>query len=233
MINLCQLFGIARERENANFNGMLVFPDGSTAEPSARRGDFEVEIDRQSNTMKIKTTHVSGFLEWTTDVIKWNMSGWTSRYGKPVELSLVLHLSTMAPDLVYDFCMHENLQTKVNIGMKKIIYEINFEYETINNSIVSKNDIQTVTENFKNSLPLVNIDQDLFKEDVFLGEVWGCYDFSSKAHLDSVEYNYSEAQALSEPGESRVITSNFNYDLNFFTNRRLFVEQRSRRSGRR
>lgn len=50
------------------------------------------------------------------------MDGWTGRYGKPLELSLALHLSTMAPDLAYTICAHPVFDTKMHIGAEKIEY---------------------------------------------------------------------------------------------------------------
>lgn len=43
------------------------------------------------------------------------MEGWTARYGKPLELSLTLHLATMAPDLVYRFDMDSEESTEIHI----------------------------------------------------------------------------------------------------------------------
>ena len=168
--------------------GMIIFPDGSSSK-------FEVEIDRQSNTMIIKTKRGNFFEEavetltgirfsYTVDQVKWNMTGWTSRYGKPVELSLALHLSrygkpvelslalhlsTMAPDFVYDFCMNKDLQTEVHLKVKEVKYAVTYEYETSNNKRVSKNEIETQVDKFKESIHFVNEDGDLFNEDVYIG----------------------------------------------------------------
>ena len=57
--------------------------------------DFSASIDRDNNRLTIKT----GTL--VTSQMNWDLTGWTGRYGKPIELSLALHLSTMAPDFVY------------------------------------------------------------------------------------------------------------------------------------
>ena len=90
--------------------------------------DFEVSIDREKNEMAI--TSKSGFLGMNRDQMKWDLTGWTSRYGKPIELSLALHLSTMAPDFVYNFCMNKNLNTVAEIGVHKVEYHVEYRYHT-------------------------------------------------------------------------------------------------------
>ena len=112
------------------YYGMLYF--GSEAfnwnNGSPQKGNFDVSIDRENNEMLITTK--SGFLGINRDQMKWDLSGWTSRYGKPIELSLALHLSTMAPDFVYDFCSNKDLQTRVNIGTHQITYHYEYYYLT-------------------------------------------------------------------------------------------------------
>lgn len=84
--------------------------------------DFEPSIDRENMKLKIKT----GF--WTVSQMNWDLDGWTGRYGKPIELSLALHLSTMAPDFVYDFCMDDDLQTDIELGSKEVEYTADYKY---------------------------------------------------------------------------------------------------------
>lgn len=88
--------------------------------------DFEPSIDRENMKLKIKTH--SGFLGWRVDQVNWDLDGWTGRYGKPIELSLALHLSTMAPDFVYDFCMDDDLQTDIELGSQEVEYTADYTY---------------------------------------------------------------------------------------------------------
>ncbi len=115
---------------NQEYYGMLNFESGAFdwSEGTPKKGNFDVSIDRENNEMLITTK--SGFLGINRDQMKWNLSGWTSRYGKPIELSLALHLSTMAPDFVYDFCSNKDLQTRVNIGTHQITYHYEYYYLT-------------------------------------------------------------------------------------------------------
>lgn len=57
-----------------------------------------------------------------------NMSDWTSKYGKPMELFLALHLSTMMPDLTYDLATADAFNTKVTIDFQTVkqTYEVNY-----------------------------------------------------------------------------------------------------------
>ena len=65
-----------------------------------------------------------------------DMSDWTSKYGKPMELFLALHLSTMMPDLTYDLATSQAFNTKVTIDFQtvKSTYKIKYngyDQETI------------------------------------------------------------------------------------------------------
>ncbi len=48
------------------------------------------------------------------------MSNWTSRYGRPQELFLALHIATMMPDLTYDLAADNVFNTKVNINLQEV-----------------------------------------------------------------------------------------------------------------
>ena len=67
-----------------------------------------------------------------------NMDGWTARYGKPLELSIALHLATMAPDLVYRLDMDEEEDTKIHIGTSdEFTSNIKFEYHITGDNITT------------------------------------------------------------------------------------------------
>ena len=85
----------------------------------------DVSVDRETNTLKIARTNFSSglaFWNWRKDYTYYNLAGWTGRYGKPFELLITLHLSTMAPDFAYEIAMNEDLDTKVNIGLKNATF---------------------------------------------------------------------------------------------------------------
>ena len=118
--------------------GMIVFPNNAWnfTEESAKKGDFNVNINREDNTLSIITGGIGAF--GIKNEMKWNLAGWTARYGKPIELSLALHLSTMAPDFVNDFCMNGSLQTKVYMKTQKVQYEVKYSYITATDKTVYK-----------------------------------------------------------------------------------------------
>ena len=70
-------------------------------------------IDRSNNVLKVKHGGDDAYLK---------MKGWGGRYGKPFELLLTLHLSTMAPDFAYEVAYNPALDTKINIGYKNTVH---------------------------------------------------------------------------------------------------------------
>lgn len=74
-----------------------------------------IKIDMDTKTLKLIASDWDGLI-YRTSEYDFNMDGWSARYGKPLDLSLTLHLSTMAPDLVYKLIMDEEENTAINIG---------------------------------------------------------------------------------------------------------------------
>ena len=81
-----------------------------------------ITIDRESESMKIEPTWFDSFSYGT---FYFDLSTWTARYGKPVELMLALHLATMMPDLTYDLCTLNEFDTKIDIATSDV--EVNFD----------------------------------------------------------------------------------------------------------
>lgn len=129
--------------------GMLHFdPDDMNSDWWNSIDDFTPSIDRENMKLTIKT----GF--WTVSQMNWDLDGWTGRYGKPVELSLALHLSTMAPDFVYDFCMDSDLQTDIELGAKEVEYTADYEYISNDGLTLTRDE---VIEEYNNHIEAVNI----------------------------------------------------------------------------
>ena len=100
-----------------------------------------VKIDRQNEKMTVYTNAIylpiigpltdllglttNGAIQWGS-TFSYDMSSWTAKYGKPLELFLSVHLSTMMPDLAYRISEDKELNTKVNI----VLQNINVKYET-------------------------------------------------------------------------------------------------------
>ena len=82
-----------------------------------------VKIDRATNTMRVRRINFElAFWKTHFDYTYYSLEGWTGRYGKPFELMLTLHVATMAPDLVKEFAMNEDLDAKVNIKLRKATF---------------------------------------------------------------------------------------------------------------
>ena len=54
-----------------------------------------IEYSEEKKQLIVKRT-------WDKADVKYNMSGWTGRYGVPIEFLLSVHISTLMPDLSYD-----------------------------------------------------------------------------------------------------------------------------------
>lgn len=95
----------------------------------------DISVDRENNLLKIKRVNTGegvaklAFWNWHYDYTYYNLAGWSGRYGKPFELLLSLHLATMAPDLVYEIAMNEDLDAKVNIKQKDIDFKCHIEVD--------------------------------------------------------------------------------------------------------
>lgn len=120
--------------------GMLIFDD------LRQDVNTKVEVDRVNNRVKI----TEGVFQ--RDQVNYDLTGWTGRYGKPIELSLALHLSTMAPDFVYNFCMDDDLQTEVHISTIDRKYKVKYYFETEDGTILDKEKVDEVYESLKTAI---------------------------------------------------------------------------------
>lgn len=88
----------------------------------------DIEVDMQSKTLTFKTVDHWNFLIPVYTTYTYNMQGWSARYGKPLPLSITLHLATMAPDLAYRVLMDEQENTLINIGQEQMTVRVRFKY---------------------------------------------------------------------------------------------------------
>lgn len=88
----------------------------------------DISIDRDSETLVVKPGLLGGFVR---DTYYFDLSTWTSRYGKPVELMLALHLATMMPDLTYDLATMEEFNTKVDLAFSRVDVEYTVSYQGV------------------------------------------------------------------------------------------------------
>jgi len=76
----------------------------------------EIAVNREEKLLRISMNRTLT----VRDIYYFNLENWTARYGKPLELFLSLHLSTMMPDLAYDLATEEAFNTKVNINLQLV-----------------------------------------------------------------------------------------------------------------
>ncbi len=104
---------------------------------------LSVDIDRENKTMKITSSRTGGVLVPNTKYY-FDLSNWTSLYGKPLELFLSLHLGTMMPDLAYEFATSEAFNTKVNIELQEVQSTFKVIYRKSDNTEITQEDIERI-----------------------------------------------------------------------------------------
>ena len=103
------------------------------------RMGIQVNIDREKKIMKIISFRTGGNTPYYFD-----LSNWTSLYGKPLELFLSLHLGTMMPDLAYEFATSEAFNTKVNIALQEVQSTFKVIYRKEDSTEITQEDIERV-----------------------------------------------------------------------------------------
>lgn len=74
-------------------------------------------VDKEKKTLTVENSH-DGIFKNTS--FTYNLAGWISQYGMPLQLSLALHLSSMAPDFAYEVASNAAANTKAEIGLVEI-----------------------------------------------------------------------------------------------------------------
>ncbi|MCR5186104.1 MAG: CHAP domain-containing protein [Clostridia bacterium] len=86
--------------------------------------DISLEIDRKAQELVITTK--AGWLKSLFGAVdhsfRYNLEGWTGRYGMPLEFLLSVHLTSMQPGLASDLA--DNFETEVQILMHEILVDI-------------------------------------------------------------------------------------------------------------
>ena len=87
----------------------------------------DLKIDKEKRELIIETDKIklAQGVEIDSPSFTYDLDTWSSRYGKPTELLLALHCSTMMPDLVNNICLLFN--TKVDVSVE----EINMSYDVV------------------------------------------------------------------------------------------------------
>lgn len=87
----------------------------------------DIKIDKEKRELIIETDKIklAQGVGIDSPSFTYDLDTWSSRYGKPTELLLALHCSTMMPDLVNNICLLFN--TKVDVSVE----EINMSYDVV------------------------------------------------------------------------------------------------------
>ncbi len=116
--------------------GMINIDDSGT-------GNARIKIDPDLRVMEVEVP--GEYLDENT--YRFNMANWSSKYGKPLELFLALHVSTMMPDFTYDLATNQEFNTKVNIAFKQQIATFDISYHnTVTGQVVDESTIKQVYE---------------------------------------------------------------------------------------
>lgn len=103
------------------------------------RMGININVDRENKIMKIISHRTGANTNYYFD-----LSNWTSLYGKPLELFLSLHLGTMMPDLAYEFATSEAFNTKVNIALQEVQSTFKVIYRKEDGTEITQEDIERV-----------------------------------------------------------------------------------------
>ena len=128
-------FEMLPEKPNSYSTGLL----------NINEGNSKAEINREAEQLVLYTDSFLGFK--FGNVFSYDLSGWTSLYGRPTELFIALQLATGMPDLTYEIATDANFNTKVNINLQNV--SINFEdndqleINTPSGQTYHKNDVES------------------------------------------------------------------------------------------
>ncbi len=107
----------------------------------------KVTIDRDKKLLKIQADRIginNDLSIGINDVLYFDMTDWTSIYGKPIELFLALHLATMMPDLTYELASSDAFNTKVNIELQEVQSTFKVIYRKQDGTEISQTEIEKI-----------------------------------------------------------------------------------------
>lgn len=96
---------------------------------------LKYEVNRETKALRIS---------YLGEKYYYNMSNWTAKYGKPIEMFLSLHLATMMPDLTYDLATERCFNTKINIELQELDVEYKVIYQKTSGEEIFQNEIERI-----------------------------------------------------------------------------------------
>lgn len=111
----------------------------------ALRGKGSTSINRNTHSLTIRGQNNYNY--------SFELDGWTSKYGRPLELFLALHLSTMMPDLTDQIATNDKFNTKVHISFQETaLYANNMIVATSDGTQINKEEVMKAYANYLISL---------------------------------------------------------------------------------
>lgn len=103
-------------------------------EENGAKTKYTIEINKEQRYFIVKSANNTGW--WneflnalnlsTKKAYAYDLNNWTSKYGKPVEFLISLHLATGAPDFVYKIATSPIVDTKVHVDLFPVQTNIKF-----------------------------------------------------------------------------------------------------------
>lgn len=133
---------------------------------------------------------------------EYNLDGWTTKYGMPLEFLLSLHIATMAPDFVYE--VTESYDTKVHIGLLNTTAEITIVLPNGNPILDESGNITTEAQEYLAQNGLASLESDIIKEakDINNPSMERAIPYIKKVtnhwYYNDIEFNYEEDKVWDE-----------------------------------
>jgi len=146
--------------------------------------DSKIYTDRKSKSLIISSTNLT---EFENQKFRYNLEGFTGRYGMPLEFLLALHIATMSSDLTEEMLECEDLNTEVLLAMDKDTYTMDYEVKYNGKDIPIKRGNERNSEDLKYIVDYTSIDENgethlKIPEDK-INEVKNKVNFASLYHL--------------------------------------------------
>lgn len=89
-------------------------------------------------------------VQWGTTLAV-DLSDWTAIYGRPTELFIALHLSTMMPDLAHAIAVNQEFNTKVHISFQQVDINYSVDLTTSSGEVIEfkKNEDGSYNDNLR------------------------------------------------------------------------------------
>lgn len=176
-----------------------------------------VSLSRENRLLRIKNIEDGWFKDTWFD---YSLDGWASKYGVPLQLSLALHLSSLAPDFAYDVAEIGALDTRVDMGLLetdgnsvKMQLDIDLDEDGTSEKYTLETDTQMHIHKDNNSnieeIGCSTIDEAI-NQTVQLGEA-GNENISNQYENVEEAINKLEEKLAGKEGDNKILFGHFAY----------------------